>query len=191
MNFAPVDDNDRGISQEASPRLRRRRRPRARGSTRRNDGMVFPTSARVKELGPAASRRSRRGCSSSLAIQTQTAASNTYRVAELLGEPVRELLDSRGDLIERHRLLASIALDDVETTHLLGVFFCRTQRRTFVSFFRGAPLVRIFCHDRTRRAPVEHRSVDGPRRATLEGRRCDRRIARRRPTRADGRRPRA
>lgn len=53
-----------------------------------------------------------------------------HRVTELLGEPVRELLDAGGDFIERHRFLAPIALDDVETAHVDGSLRARMTTRT-------------------------------------------------------------
>ena len=46
-----------------------------------------------------------------------TARITTHRVAKLLAQSVRELLDARGDLIESHRFFATVALDDVEPSH--------------------------------------------------------------------------
>ena len=43
------------------------------------------------------------------------ARGRTHRVAELLAQAIAQLFDSRGNLIERHRFFAPIALDDVES----------------------------------------------------------------------------
>jgi hypothetical protein len=65
--------------------------------------------------------------SSSLAV-----VARTHRVAELLAQAIAQLFDSRGNLIERHRFFAPIALDDVESHSSLCVCFVTTS---FV-FFR-------------------------------------------------------